>query len=76
MILTFKSPIGGFCFAVKNREDDEWDLCANDKAEKRAWMCAIMSALGQNCEVSPSPLVKKLRKKQYFFKALDWNYFL
>lgn len=56
--------MGGFCFSVKNREDDEWDLCANDKAEKKAWICAIMSALGQNCEVSPSPLVILIPKIQ------------
>jgi hypothetical protein len=34
-------PGPGFCFAVNDKEEDNWILCAYSSEQKKEWVCAV-----------------------------------
>lgn len=39
----------GLCFSVKDQENNEWDICADDKKTADNFMCKINKSLGKSC---------------------------
>lgn len=40
------------CFQVKDHENNEWDLCAEDKKTASNFICKIRTSLGESCDVN------------------------
>lgn len=41
-----KSDMGAYCFRVSDFENDNWDVCADNLAEKNMWVATILKLLG------------------------------
>ena len=46
ILTAFDSDMGAYCFRVSDFENDNWDVCADNLAEKNMWVATILKLLG------------------------------